>query len=130
MKISARAKSPQLQERDAFESKADDRSLFRVAGTFVPQTAIGLQQLCIFFGETIETGTAKTILALDNETQGHRQFSKRFLVGFDGGESRNQVPFAVRRTTRIQLSLFDSCCEWTIRPLSKMAHRLHVVVTV
>src|SRR5215213_7701700 len=113
MQIGVRAKGAELQERYAFEAETNYRRLFGVAGTFVPQTAISLQQVGVLFRETIKTGTAETVFSFDNETQGHRKFTVALLIGLDSRETRNEISFTVRGAACVQLSVFDSRGERT-----------------
>jgi hypothetical protein len=66
-----------------------------------------LQQLRILFGEAIKTRTAQTIFAFDEKAKRYRKFAKRFLIGLDSGQSRNEISFAVCRPTRLELSVYD-----------------------
>src|SRR5688500_4548932 len=130
MQIAARSKRPQLQKRDALETETYDWRHPSVARSFIPQTPIRLQQLRILSREAIKTRAPKTVFALDDEAQCHRKFAKCFLIGFNRGETRNQISFAVCRTTRVQLSVLNCCRKRPRRPLVELAHRLHIVVTV
>src|SRR4029079_15037499 len=84
MQIRTGAKRAQLEKRDAFEAETHNRSLFRVAPAFVPQTAVGFQQLSVLAREAIQTRTAKSVFSFDQETQRDREFAKCLLIGLDG----------------------------------------------
>src|ERR1043165_565965 len=80
--------------------------------------------------EAIQTRTAESVLAFDEKTQRDRQFAKRLLISLDGGETRDEVAFAVGRATRVKFAVLNRRREWTRAPLGEMAHRLHVVMAV
>src|SRR5690242_14761025 len=130
MKIGASSKRAQLQKRDALETETDDRILFRVARTLVPETTIRFQHVGVFVSETIKTRAAKPVFTFDNETQRHRKFAERLLIRFNCCQSRDQIAFAVRRATRVQLSIADLRRKRSGAPVRQMSDRLHVVVTV
>src|SRR6476620_6190312 len=130
MEIRTRAERAQLEKRDAFEAETHDRTLFRVAPAFVPQAAVSLQQLRVFAREPIKTRTAETVLAFHEKTQRHRQFAKRLLIGFDGGQTRDQIAFAVGGAARVKLAVVNRRGERTRAPFGELAHRLDVVMAV
>jgi hypothetical protein len=118
MQIGVRAKCAQLQERDPFEAKTNNWIFFCVAGAFVPQTAIRLQQLRIFLREAIKTRTTESILAFDDEAKRHRQFAERLLISLDGCQSCNKIALTVCSATRVKLSVLNGGCERPRRPFS------------
>src|SRR6185503_7195859 len=103
MKVGSGAVGAQFQKGDALEPETNNRAFFCVAITFIPQTALGFQQVGMFTRELKEVGTAETVFALDNETQGDWKFAKSLLIGFDRHDARQQIAFAVRRPTCIEL---------------------------
>src|ERR1700694_3232783 len=108
MQVGTRSVRPQLQKRYALETEADDRALFRVPVTFVPDAPFGLQQIRMLGSEAIETGTAETIFAFDQEAETDGQFAERFLIGLDRGQPRYEVAFAVGGAARIKLAVDDA----------------------
>src|ERR1700754_2612842 len=101
MQIRTCAKRAQLEKSDAFEPETHDRSLFRVAPAFVPQTAVGFQKIGVLACETIQTRAAETVFSFDQKTQRDREFAKRLLIGFNRGETRDQVAFTVGGAARV-----------------------------
>src|SRR4026209_2399131 len=101
MKVGSGAVGAQLQKGDALEPETNNWTFFCVAITFIPQTALGFQQLDMFTRELKEVGTAETIFALDNETKGDWKFPKSLLIGSNRHNARQQIAFAISRPTRV-----------------------------
>src|ERR1700730_13660004 len=130
MQIGTRSVCSQFQKRDALEAQADDRTFFCISITFVPYATVGLQQVRMLGRKAIETLTAQTVLTFDDKAQTNRKFAEGLLISLDCGQARQQIPFAVGRTARVELTVNYGSGEWTDGPIGQMAHRLNVVVTI
>src|SRR3977135_3054122 len=107
MQISASAMRSELDKLDALEPETDHRALFSIFVTLVPNTTLRFQQLRIFDSETIQTRTPQAVFTVNKESQSHRKFAKRLLIGFDGSQSRGQIALTVRCTSSVELTVHD-----------------------
>src|SRR4029079_429231 len=120
MQIGTSAERSQLEKRDALEAETHDGILSRITRAFVPQTAIRFQQLRILFCKSIQTRTAETVFALDQETKRDWKFPKRLLISLYRGQTRNEIAFAVRRATCKQFTVLDRGGEWSGSPFCEV----------
>src|SRR3984893_11954450 len=118
MQVGARSVRPQLQKSDSLETEADDWALFRIPVTLVPDAPFRLQQIRMLGSEAIETGTAETILAFDEEAETDGQFAEGLLIRLDRSQPRHEIAFAVCGAARIKFAVDDAGGEWAKRPVS------------
>ena len=57
----------------------------------------------------VDGNTGETIFALNDEAQRYRQLPECLLIRFDCGQPRNQIPFAVSCSTRVELAVMNRC---------------------
>src|SRR5882724_11499235 len=130
MQISARAMRPQLDELDSLESQTDNRPLFRILVTFIPNTTFGSKHFRMLVRKAIQARATQPVFSLNKKPQRHRQFAKSFLVGLNSRESRHQIALAVCSAARVKLAVENRCGKWANRPVAQMTYRLHIVVTI
>src|SRR3712207_8396819 len=82
------------------------------------------------FGESVEARAREPVLAFYHEAQADGELAERLLIGFDGGEARDEVALAVRGAARVEPAVRDHRGERPRRPLGELAYGLHVVVPV
>src|ERR1051325_10975623 len=107
MKVYARPRHAQLQKCDALKSKTDDKTLFGVLVAFVPDAAFCLKKVRAFFREAVEARAAYARFAFNQKAQADGELAVSFLIGFDGGEPRHQIAFAVGCAARVEFAIID-----------------------
>src|SRR6185295_18818674 len=84
----------------------------------------------MFVRKPVETWTAETIFALNDEAQRYRQLPECLLIRFDCGQPRNEITFAVSSSTGVELAVVNRCRKRTKRPFVQMPDGLNIVVTI
>src|SRR5882757_6424890 len=107
MKIRAGSVRSQFQKCNSFKAQTDHRAFLRIAIAFIPEAAFGLEQVRMISRESIETGTAQTVLAFDDEAQTNRQFAERLLISLDRGQARQQIAFTIGGSPGVEFAVND-----------------------